>query len=83
VPAERCSFCGRKAGARLLRLKSGQNACPRCRETGYFQRLACGHFALPGALRVNENGDGKTFVCGNCCSPGAAASFGFARLGQR
>ena len=73
APAERCTFCGRRLGRgsalRALRLRTGQIACARCRETGHLRRLACGHFALPGALIVNESGDGQTFTC-KACAPG-------------
>ncbi len=74
APRERCSFCRRALGPgsvrRALRLKSGQLACAKCRETGYLKALACGHVALPGVRVVNESGDGKTFVCLNCASSG-------------
>jgi len=74
APRERCAFCGRSLGSgsvrRALRLKTGQLACAKCRETGGLQRLACGHFALPGARIISENGDGKTFVCTDCSSSG-------------
>ena len=81
APAERCSFCGRRAGARALRMRGGQLACPRCQESGSLRKLACGHYALAGSLIINSNGDGQTYECAQC-SPDVQ-SFGLARLGLR
>jgi hypothetical protein len=80
VLKERCTFCkGALGRGAALRLRTGQVACARCRETGYLQKLSCGHFTLPGALVINENGDGKTYVCADCAS--GAREFGNARFG--
>lgn len=79
-PAERCTFCrGALGRGHALRFRTGQVACARCRENGGIQPLACGHLGVAGALKVNENGDGKTFVCGACAT--RADEFGIARLG--
>lgn len=83
TPAERCTSCGRRTGryavASVLRLRTGQVICPRCREHGGLQRMACGHVVTPGSLVINDNGDGSTYRCAQC-SP-EAAQFGNARLG--
>jgi hypothetical protein len=69
VLKERCTFCGGALGRGVpLRLRAGQVACARCRESGCLRRLACGHLALPGALVVNESGDAKTWVCRTCAT---------------
>lgn len=82
VLSQRCSFCGHAAGGlRALHLRGGQVACPRCQERGALQRLACGHYGVPGGFKVNENGDGKTFVCASCATD--TSQFGTARLGLR
>src|SRR6266567_5808915 len=79
APAERCTFCGRKAGSRALRLRTGQVACPRCTEHGSIRKMACGHYALPGAAVINVSGDGKTFVCAACSE--RSGELGNMRLG--
>jgi hypothetical protein len=69
VTSERCTFCGHAAGGpRALRLRNGQVACPRCQERGSLRKLACGHYGVAGAQVLNENGDGRTFVCTPCAT---------------
>ena len=70
VTSQRCSFCGHAAGGlRALRMRNGQVACPRCQENGGgLAKLACGHYGVAGAVALNENGDGRTFVCAACAT---------------
>ncbi len=68
---EVCTSCGRSTGryasGDILRFsRTGQVICPRCQQTGSPQRMACGHYALPGSLIVNNNGDGRTYICARC-----------------
>lgn len=81
-PAERCTFCSRRIGklADALRLRTGQVACPRCRQGGELPRLACGHVALPGTLMLSDSTE-DNYQCPQC-SPANAARFGSQRFGM-
>jgi hypothetical protein len=63
-----------------LRLRTGQVACPRCRQGGELPRLPCGHVALPGSLIVTDSEDGSNYQCAQCAPQ--AAKYGNQRLGM-
>jgi hypothetical protein len=77
----RCSFCSRRIGANddVLRLRTGQIACPRCRQHGKLAQLPCGHYSLPGAFTISDSDDGSNHQCTQC-SPHTGL-FGAARYG--
>lgn len=82
--AERCSFCSRRIGANMdvLRLRTGQVACPACRQGGELARCpACGRACLPGSLVIRNEGGNNDVRC-PACAPGAAALAGNMRLGM-
>lgn len=80
-PAERCTSCGHRIGAKAdaLRLRTGQVICPRCRQYGDLPRASCGHYVLPGQLISSDSDDHSTMQC-PACSP-VSEKFGAAKFG--
>jgi len=81
---ERCTFCGHRIG-RLddaLRLRTGQVACPHCRQGGQLGRCpACRCAVLPGSLIIRNEGGNNDIRC-PACVPDAAVLAGNMRLGM-
>lgn len=56
----------------VLRLRTGQVICPRCRQHGEIPRLACGHM-VPAGNFVVRNVNGMNDLRCSLCEPEAAA----------
>ncbi len=65
----------------VLRVRTGQVICPRCRQYGAVPRLACGHYALPGSFVVRNEGGDNDVRCTQCARDSAALA-GNARFGM-